>query len=192
MSKRVIILNFPEESQSYQAFSEIKQLHMTKKIKGEQMAVVTHEKEKKHPFKMNDFIDFTGNDHNAKDSMIGMFLGILAGPLGILLGWITGSAIGSMQDAKEINAATSAFEHVINQIKVGETGVLLLAYEEDNRAMNDLVLYQLGGQLIRLDYEEVMQEIVEATQLEKQVKNDAKEHWKNRNSVSDKKEDTQK
>ena len=56
-----------------------------RQLKGEQMAVVTHVNDGQHQFKINDFIDFTGNNHTSKDSMIGMLVGILGGPLGILL-----------------------------------------------------------------------------------------------------------
>ena len=84
MAKRIIIMNFDIESKSYQAFSEIKRC-AERQLKGEQMAVVTHVNDGQHQFKINDFIDFTGNNHTSKDSMIGMLVGILGGPLGILL-----------------------------------------------------------------------------------------------------------
>ena len=86
MAKRIIIMNFDIESKSYQAFSEIKRC-AERQLKGEQMAVVTHVNDGQHQFKINDFIDFTGNNHTSKDSMIGMLVGILGGPLGILFGW---------------------------------------------------------------------------------------------------------
>ncbi|HAB7768113.1 TPA_asm: DUF1269 domain-containing protein, partial [Listeria monocytogenes] len=41
--KTVLIMNFDEESISYQAFSEMKRLHQERKIIGYQMAVVKHE-----------------------------------------------------------------------------------------------------------------------------------------------------
>ena len=85
MTKRIIIMNFDIESKSYQAFSEIKKMQAERQLKGEQMAVVTHVNDGQHQFKINDFIDFTGNNHTSKDSMIGMLVGILGGPLGILL-----------------------------------------------------------------------------------------------------------
>ena len=60
MSKRVIILNFQVESQAYQAFSEIKKLHAVRSIKGEQMAVVSHDPNGTHQFfpKMPDMLGF--------------------------------------------------------------------------------------------------------------------------------------
>ena len=177
MSKRVIIMNFDVESQAYQAFSELKRLHTERQIKGEQMAVVTHTNDGAHQFKINDFLDFTGNDHTSKSSFIGMMIGILGGPLGILLGWFAGSMIGATQDAKEIRNAQSVFEYMTNKIADGQTGLVLIADEEDNRPLNRLIMNELGGEITRLDYEEVEQELEKAKSVEKKVKDAANDAW---------------
>lgn len=173
MAKRIIIMNFDIESKSYQAFSEIKKMQAERQLKGEQMAVVTHVNDGQHQFKINDFIYFTGNNHTSKDSMIGMLVGILGGPLGILFGWFAGSMYGASKDAKEIQEAQTVFEHVIQKIDEGQTGLLLIAEEEDNRPLNQLVMFDLGGEITRLDLEEVQQEINDANE----VANEAKQSW---------------
>lgn len=152
MSKRVIILNFQVESQAYQAFSEIKKLHAVRSIKGEQMAVVSHDPNGTHQFKIEDFIDFTGNNKSSTGGLIGMLVGVLGGPLGILLGWFAGGMIGATQDAKEIKDAQTVFDFVGNKIGEGATGLILIADEEDNRPLNQLVMMELGGEITRLDY----------------------------------------
>lgn len=180
MSKRVIIMHFEIESQAYQAFSEIKKLYVEKKIKGEQMAVVTHINDGVHQFKIDDFLDFTGNDHTSKNSMIGMLIGILGGPLGILLGWFAGSLLGASQDAKEIQGAQTVFEHVTKQIGEGETGLILIADEEDNRPLNQLIMNELGGEITRLDFEDVEKEITDAKAVEKETKDSAEKSWRDK------------
>ncbi|WP_086347643.1 DUF1269 domain-containing protein [Candidatus Enterococcus clewellii] len=177
MSKRVIIMNFDVESQAYQAFSEIKKLHAGRQIKGEQMAVVTHTSEGAHQFKINDFLDFTGNDHTSKDSLIGMVIGILGGPLGILLGWFAGSLIGATQDAKEIQGAQSVFQFMTEKITDGQTGLILIGEEEDNRPLNQLIMNELGGEITRLDYDDVTKEIEKAKAVEKKVQETATDAW---------------
>ncbi|MEO2721914.1 DUF1269 domain-containing protein [Enterococcus faecium] len=131
MSKRVIILNFQVESQAYQAFSEIKKLHAVRSIKGEQMAVVSHDPNGTHQFKIEDFIDFTGNNKSSTGGLIGMLVGVLGGPLGILLGWFAGGMIGATQDAKEIKDAQTVFDFVGNKIGEGATGLILIADVHD-------------------------------------------------------------
>ncbi|WP_165006737.1 MULTISPECIES: DUF1269 domain-containing protein [unclassified Enterococcus] len=185
MSKRVIILNFQVESQAYQAFSEIKRLHTSRAIKGEQMAVISHDPNGTHQFKIEDFIDFTGNNKSSTGGLIGMLVGVLGGPLGILLGWFAGGMIGASQDAKEIKEAQTVFDFVGNKIGEGATGLILIAEEEDNRPLNQLVMMELGGEITRLDYEEVEKDVHDAKETEKQAKAAAEKTWSSKHSSSD-------
>lgn len=184
MSKRVIILNFQVESQAYQAFSEIKKLHAVRSIKGEQMAVVSHDPNGTHQFKIEDFIDFTGNNKSSTGGLIGMLVGVLGGPLGILLGWFAGGMIGATQDAKEIKDAQTVFDFVGNKIGEGATGLILIADEEDNRPLNQLVMMELGGEITRLDYEDVEKDVHDAKEAEKQAKEAAQKTWEDKHQQS--------
>ena len=172
MGKKVIILNFDIESVSYQAFSEIKKMHAQRLIKGEQLAVVSHREDGTHQFDIQDFIDFTGNNHSAKNSSIGMLIGLLGGPLGMMFGWFAGSMIGGAQDAKEVKEATSIFEFVAKQIGEGETGAVLIAEEKDNRPLNALIFDKLGGHITRLDFDDVEEDLVNAQEVAESVKKD--------------------
>lgn len=180
MNKRVIILNFSVESQAYQAFSEIKKLHAARSIKGEQMAVIRHEPNGTHQFKIEDFLDFTGNNKSSAGGLIGMLVGILGGPLGILLGWFAGGMIGATQDAKEIKDAQTVFDFVGNKIGEGSTGLILIAEEEDNRPLNQLVMMELGGEITRLAYDEVEKDVHDAREVEKQAKETAEKTWQDK------------
>ena len=178
MSEKVMIMSFESESSAFQAFSEIKLLHTSGKIKGEQMAVLKHEPN--HKLQPIDFIDFTGADKSMKGSLIGILVGILAGPLGILLGWYTGSLIGGYQDTREVKDALTIFDETINLIPEGSTGAILIAEEEKIGHLNDLVIDKLNGNIKRLEKERVEMEIEEAIKVEGETKKTAKEKWKNR------------
>lgn len=177
MSKRVIILNFDIESKAYQAFSEIKKFHGSGQIKAEQMAVIKHSDDGNHKFQIEDFLDFTGRNKASTGGFIGILIGILGGPLGILLGWFAGGMIGASQDAKEIRNAQSVFEFLIDKIGEGDTGLIVIAEEDDNRPLNQLVNFELNGEITRLDYEDVEEELKDAQDLEKQTKEQAQSRW---------------
>ncbi|MDT2757803.1 DUF1269 domain-containing protein [Enterococcus asini] len=177
MTKRVIVMNFEVESQAYQAFSEIKKMAIARQIKGEQMAVVTHSADGQHKFQIDDFLDFTGSNKASTGGLIGMLVGVFVGPLAMLLGWMGGSVIGASRDAKEVQNARNIFEFLLSNIGEGQTGLILIAEEEDNRPINDLIMYQLGGGVTRFDYEEVEAEIKKAKDLEEEAKNKTKEAW---------------
>lgn len=167
MEKRVIIMNFETDSQAYEAFSKAKKLHMTRQFKGEQMAVIHHTSDGQHNFEIEDFIDFTGNNKSATGGLIGMLVGLLGGPVGILLGWFTGGVIGASRDAKEIQTAEGVFAFLVDKIQEGHTGLLLIAEEDDNRPLNQLIMTELGGEITRLNYEEVEEDIKKAQDLAK-------------------------
>jgi uncharacterized membrane protein len=171
--KRVIIANFDNDSKAYEAFSKTKKLHTTRKIKGEQMAVVTHSTDGEHHFVIEDFLDFTGNNKSTVGGFIGMLVGIVGGPIGILVGWVAGGMIGATQDVKEVTTANTLFESLIGKIKEGETGLLLIATEEDNRPLNQLISYDLGGELTRIDYTEAETELKAAREAAKNQQNPA-------------------
>lgn len=177
MSKRVIVMNFEVASESYQAFSEVKQLVLKRELKGEQMAVVTHQDDGIHQFKIEDFMDFTGNDNASKGGFIGMLVGVLISPLAILLGWVGGSMIGATRDAKEISEAQDIFKFLLNKIAPGQTGLIIIAEEDDNRPLNKIVFEQLHGEIARFDYDEVQAEIQKAQQVTKETKEKAKDSW---------------
>ncbi len=184
MTKRVIVMNFEVESQAYQGFSELKKLAAEGQIKGEQMAVVTHSNDGQHKFKVEDFIDFTGSNKTSTGGLIGMLVGILVGPLTMLLGWVGGSMIGATQDAKEIKNARNIFEFLVSDIAEGQTGLILIAEEEDNRPINEVIINQLRGGISRFDYDEVEAEIKKAQQVETDTRNNAKKAWQKQHDES--------
>lgn len=178
MSKKVIIMSFDTESKAFQAFSETKALHNTAKLKGEQMAVLKHVPN--HLLQPLDFIDFTGRDQSVKGGLIGMIIGILAGPLGLLLGWFTGSIVGGYRDAKEIKGALSIFDETLNLIPEGTTGAILIANEEKTGHLDDLVIKKLDGKIVRLDLAQVEEDISAAVEAEKEAKEQATKKWADR------------
>lgn len=179
MNEKVMIMCFESESKAFQAFSEIKALHRSGKIKGEQMAVLEHIPN--HILEPVDFIDFTGADKSFKGSLIGMLIGILGGPLGVFIGWITGSLIGGYGDSKEVKDALSIFDETITMIPEGSTGAILIAEEERVGHVNDLVIDKLGGKIKRLDKSEVEREVTEALETEKE----AEKKWNEKKKEED-------
>ena len=65
--------------------------------------------------------------------------------------------------------STNGFEHVIQKIDEGQTG---LCAEEKTIVLNQLVMFDLGGEITRR-FREVQQEINDANE----VANEAKQSW---------------
>ncbi|WP_338752918.1 DUF1269 domain-containing protein [Bacillus sp. FJAT-52991] len=177
MEKKVLIMTFEMNSQAYEAFSKLKELHLQQRIVVEQMAIVNHDEA--HSFQVKDFLDMTGNDKLITGGLIGMLVGILGGPLGMLLGWTTGSIIGGTGDASEVKDALSAFEKTSDAISQGKTGLIVIASEYAEEVIDQLVHGELNGEVIRLHEQSVREEVEAARQAEKELRKEARKKWFN-------------
>ncbi|EJR49091.1 hypothetical protein IIM_03870 [Bacillus cereus VD107] len=137
MEKKAVVLTFQEDMQSYKTFSVIKKLHLEQQLKVDQIAVIKRKIDGE--LSVEDFIDITGADKTNRGGLIGMFVGILGGPFGVLLGGLIGSTIGIFQDKKEITHAYSVFENTLKSIKPGKTGVIVIVEEQTEDTLNNLV-----------------------------------------------------
>jgi len=173
MEKRVFIMTFDEDSKSYQAFSELKGMHVKKKVNLEHLAVVKNEKEAEK-FDVKDFLDLTGADKTARGSFIGLFVGILGGPLGMLLGWMSGTFIGARKDAREIKDAVSVFEETLSMITPGKTGLIVIGAAESRDPLRDYIEDELGGRMLQLDLELVMDQVERARETERELRKEAR------------------
>ncbi|TXL66828.1 DUF1269 domain-containing protein [Cerasibacillus terrae] len=180
MEKRVFVVTFEEDSKSYQAFSELKQMHVLKKVQVDQMAVITNMEDEK--LKIKDFMDMTGPDKTSRGSIIGILIGLLGGPVGMLLGWVSGAVIGASGDAREVKDAMSAFEQTLAMISTGKTGLMVIATAESREAIQDLVQEEIeGGRVLQLDLELVKREIEHARQTERELQREARKRWFDKN-----------
>lgn len=163
MEKQVAVLTFGEDIQSYKAFSVIKKYHLEHQLKVEQIAVIKRKIDGE--LSVEDFLDITGADKTNKGGLIGMFVGILGGPFGILLGGLIGSTIGIFRDKKEVTHAYSVFENTLKSIKPGKTGVIAIV-EETKEDILDNIVHEGNGKIDRYLEAELRSEI-EATRKNK-------------------------
>lgn len=172
LGKRVFISTFEEDSKSYQAFSELKQMHVKQEVEIEQMAVVTNNTEEK--IQIKDFMDMTGPNRTSRGSIIGLFIGILGGPIGMLLGWVSGTVIGATRDAREVQDAMSVFDQTLDMISSEKTGLIVIATAKSREAIRSYIQEELEGRFLQLDLELVMQEIERARETERELQKEAR------------------
>lgn len=168
-------MTFEADSKAYQAFSNLKKMHIENNVSLEHIAVVTN-KEDDEKIEIEEFLDLTGANKTAKGSIIGLFVGVLGGPLGMLLGWMSGSMIGATRDAREIKDAVSVFEQALSMITPGKTGLVVIGDAEARNTLRTYVEDELEGRLLQLDLDLVMEEVERARQAEKELQKEARKH----------------
>ena len=166
---------FEVESEAYQAFTEIKNHMLTKNYIIPRMVLIKKEG--------NRIIPCDGYDEKAYSNdtelggIIGMFVGILGEPLGILLGGAGGALIGGALDAKDLKKAASLITKVTEIFKDGDVGLIAIVQEnEGGEFERELTKYKTV--IHKKDAAEVAVEVAEAAILQEKLAQEAKERMR--------------
>ncbi|MGI1805805.1 hypothetical protein ACRPK8_08695 [Exiguobacterium sp. TDN 0502] len=144
----IMTFTFNEEATSYQVFSELKKYHARGQVDFEQIAVI--KRNENGAFSFEDAADLNGSNRVVKGSLIGMAVGILGGPFGILLGSMTGMLIGGSKDVKEHQEIQETFKRTLGVIPPGKTGIIAIGEEFEPSVLDGLVA-EHNGTLERTD-----------------------------------------
>ena len=152
----VVVVGFYENSKAYEGFSELKSLSDQQKLTARSAAVV--ERDQNGKLQIKDSFEAETGVATAGGGFVGMLLGAIAGPYGMLLG-LTGGALagGSFEMGRsddqdqvlsQLNAAINP-GHVVVVAQVNEPSTEVL-----DKAMGDL-----GGVVLRKSEADVLTEL---------------------------------
>lgn len=172
MKENIITAVFEVESEAYQAMSILRS-HMATEdylvseaalVKREHGRIVTKETADSGVESLND---------TRRGGLIGMTVGVLGGPVGMLLGYSWGTLAGAAKDADDVAGNASVFEKVSSQIMEGETALMVLVQEQyDGAFMQTLSAFKTN--IVTEDAAEVADEIEQAQQLQKEMEAEAR------------------
>lgn len=166
----IVVATFPEESKTFQAFSEIKQAGASRDIAVEALAIVRRGQDGSLQTP-----DITGRAPGGtfKGGLIGSLIGILGGPLGVLLGWGTGAVLGSIHDAREVRSDLSLLQALSEGMNPGDVALIGEVEERSNSVINGIVT-RLGGEVLRRPVDEIRREIERANQAHHAAESEAR------------------
>jgi uncharacterized membrane protein len=102
--------------------------------------------------------DNVGPIGTASGSLIGMLVGVLGGPVGVLLGWGAGALMGGAFDLDRTVTSDEALG-VLGRAIPPESTALIASVEEPAVEVIDAEMYGLGGTVTRQPVAEVMAEL---------------------------------
>jgi len=152
----VVAVRFTEPSKAYQALSVLEQSSDEGRIGLDSAAVV--ERTPEGELRVPEGSDNVGLVGTASGSLIGMLIGVLGGPVGVLVGWGSGALIGG---AFDITRATKAEEALtaFGQAIPPESTAVIASVREPAVEVIDGEMAKLGGEVTRRPLAQVLDEL---------------------------------
>ena len=171
--QNVIAVTFAEDSKAFDALTAIKELDSQGQIELIGGAVVSRGEDGRVDAK--DTIGEDGYTGTATGGVIGLLIGILGGPLGILIGGATGLLIGSLFDVEDDDDTRSVLTDLSRTVQVGRDALLAEVVEQSVEVI-DTAMSRLNGEVLRRSVADVEAEIAAAEDAQRAAKKAARKH----------------
>ena len=171
----VLVVTFGEDPENdknaYQALTNLKQLDTQDQIRITAAAVVTRDLDGRVAVKTE--VGDTPYIGAATGGLIGLLIGIIGGPLGVLLGGATGLMAGSLFDIDDVDTTESVLSDLSKQVHPSRAAVLAQVDEQTPEVI-DTAMARLGGQVTRRPAVDVEEEIAAAEEAQRKAKREAR------------------
>ena len=171
----VLVITFGDDREhdtnAYQALTDIRQLDAQGQIKVAGAAVVSRDADGRVDVKSE--VGYDRYIGSASGGMIGLLVGIIGGPAGMLLGGAYGALVGSLFDIDDVATTDSVLGEISKQIQPTRTAVLAQVTEQSPEVI-DAAMARLGGQVMRRRVFELEQEIAAAQQAQRKAEHEAR------------------
>jgi uncharacterized membrane protein len=170
-TNNVIAVSFEEASAAYQALSKVKELDSSGQISIRGADVV--ERSQDGQLTIKDHVEDAHVEGTATGGLLGLIVGILGGPFGVLIGGATGLLIGSLFDLDDTADEGSVLAAISNTIRPGQTVLLTIVDEEGDQVL-DNAMAGLGGRVLRRGVNDVESEIAAAEEAQRAAQRQAR------------------
>lgn len=171
--QNIIAALFEVESEGYQAITMLRQAPVTDRYAILEMELI---KRRGNTISVCDKSNsgIHTSDDTIRGGLIGSFIGILGGPIGVLLCGSAGALTGSIIDASDEKNSTSMLETVAAKMN-NDTIALVILAEELTESDIDSLLNQFKVQaILRFDAAHIATEVAEAEKLQAELEKQAR------------------
>ncbi len=167
----VIAVTFKEDASAYEALTKLKELESQRQIGMRGAAVVA--RDETGQVLVKDQVADESFAGTATGGLVGLLIGILGGPFGILIGGATGLLVGSLFDENDADETESVLAEISKSIEVGRD-TLLAEVSEQTTEVIDTAMTAVGGTVLRRDAGDVEAEIAAAEDAQREAKRKAR------------------
>jgi uncharacterized membrane protein len=156
MDETLILVTFGDDSHAYEALAQVKNLDATGQLSLREAGVV--QRSDTGLLTLADESDPDVGGGTAAGGFIGLLVGILGGPIGVLFGGAVGIVAGSIYEAGSDEETDSVLERIARNVPRGSTA-LVSAIGEDGVEVVDSAMHGLGGTVARYARKDVEAEV---------------------------------
>ena len=167
----VIAVSFEDDRSAYKALTSLKELDSQKRLRVAEAVVV--ERGEDGQVVEKDRVETTSLPGTASGGLIGLLIGVLGGPLGVLVGGTYGVFVGSLFDLSDMSDADSALAVISGSVRLDHTA-LLAVVDERSAEVVDAAMSDLDGTVVRRTVADVEAEIAAAESAERKAKAEAR------------------
>jgi uncharacterized membrane protein len=185
----VLLVTFGDDPENdknaYQALTDLGEMNSQGQIGMDAGTVIYREVDGRVTVKNqigNDSLDGT-----TAGGLIGLLIGVIGGPLGVLVGGYGGLLIGSLFDLDDAETTDSVLAEISKTVRPTRTAVLAEVTEQSPDAV-DTAMAKLGGVVTRRPVSDVESELSAAEAASEQAKREARKELRNAR-VAQRKED---
>jgi uncharacterized membrane protein len=152
----VIAVSFEDRSKAYEALSELKGAALEGRVDVLSATIVTRDEYGR--LSTPESGDVVAGAATVGGSLIGLMIGVIGGPIGMLFGWTGGLLVGGAFDIHRADRTDSVLGEISRAIPLGGTAVVA-EVEEYAFEVVDVLMLELGGTVYRRPTELVLAEI---------------------------------
>ena len=154
--ENVVVVRFTEPGKAHDALAVLTQCDQDERIELRSGAVV--QRTATGELRTLEEVENPGPIATMSASALGMLIGVLGGPIGVLLGWGAGATVGGVFDIDRAVTSDEALTALGTAIPSGSTAVIADVVEVTVEVL-DGEMQKLDGEVTRRPAEEVMAEV---------------------------------
>jgi uncharacterized membrane protein len=184
----IIAVSFEDSNRPYDALTKLQELDQQGQVELYEARVV--ERGTTGELAVKESVRGRGDDvgmATASGGLIGLLVGVLAGPVGMLLGGSIGLTTGAVIDLDTDERDDSVLSSFVRHIQPGETSVLAHVNEQSDEVV-DNAMAGLGGSVLRQGAAEVEAELAAAEEARRKAEHEARKELRQERQAQKKEE----
>jgi uncharacterized membrane protein len=166
----VLAISFEDDQNAFGALTKLQELDTQGQVAVQEAMIVRRADDGN--IEVKDRIGTTDLPGTATGGILGLLVGILGGPVGVLVGGYSGLVLGSLADLDESEHVETALGEMSKSVEPNRNSVLA-AIGEQSPEVVDVAMASFGGTVLRRSVEDVEAEVAAAAKAERKAAREA-------------------